>query len=278
MNNSDFYCGAALVPSMPHLHAGNPAQSWHELAAASRDIGTWLRSKEPDLLVVLSTQWFTVLGHQLQMDPNPHGQRIDENWYDYDYGHLQYDLRIDTEFTEIWAQCIEADGFQARRTNYQNFPIDTGIITAHPLIDPDNQIPLALISCNLYAAADDLGSLAAAALRAAQQIGRRIALLAVTGLSSALIQRWIDPGEDRIESAGNEKWDRHILDLLAADKLDEAFALREQYAQEAQVDSQFRALSFLAGSGCLTGPAHVRAYGPIWGTGAAAVNWSNERV
>jgi 2-aminophenol/2-amino-5-chlorophenol 1,6-dioxygenase alpha subunit len=50
-------------------------------------------------------------------------------------------------------------------------------------------------------------------------------------------------------------------------------ALREQYAREASVDSQLRALAFLAGTGCLDAPADVLAYGPVWGTGAAVIHW-----
>lgn len=267
------FAGAALVPGMPHLHAAEPAPSWAELAAATRAAGESIRAARPDALVMLSTQWFTVLGHQLQLDPNPRGTRVDENWYAYDYGELRYDLRVDVELTERWAQEIEADGLQARRTRYDDFPIDTGVVVAQPLLDPDGELPLALVSCNLYAAAEDLAGIAAAALRAAEATGRRVAFVAVSGLSSALTQRWIAPDEDAIGAAGNERWDRRVLDMLAAGRLDEVLALREEYAREASVDSQLRALAFLAGTGCLDRPADVLAYGPVWGTGAAVIHW-----
>jgi 2-aminophenol/2-amino-5-chlorophenol 1,6-dioxygenase alpha subunit len=95
----------------------------------------------------------------------------------------------------------------------------------------------------------------------------------VSGLSSGLIQRWIEPAEDRFEDAGHDAWNRRVLDLLAAGRMDEVLALRERYAREAQADSQFRALAFLAGSGACEGPARVLEYGPVWGTGAAVVTW-----
>ncbi len=269
--------GAALVPGMPQLLAREPAPSWRELAQATRAAGEALRAAKPDVLVILSTQWFTVLGHQLQMDPNPSGTRVDENWYAYDYGTLSYDLRVDTEFTERWAQEIEAHGFQARRTHYEHFPIDTGVVVAQPLLDPAGTLPVALISTNLYADVSDIADLAACALRAAAATGRSAAFVAVSGLSSGLTQRWIEPREDRIENAEHERWNRRMLDLLAGGRLDEALALSTEYAGAAQVDSQFRALAFLAGTGCLAGSADVRAYGPIWGTGAAVVSWSDPR-
>jgi len=269
--------GAAIVPGMPHLLAGDPAPSWRELAEATRRTGADLRALKPDVLVVLSTQWFTVLGHQVQLDPHPHGTRVDENWYAYDYGTLAYDLRMDVPFSEAWADAIDAAGLQARRTRYDGFPIDTGVITAQPLLDPDSALPIAQVSTNLYADAEDLSTLGACALRAAAATGRSVAFVAISGLSSGLIQRWIEPAEDRFEDPEQDRWNRRMLDLLAAGRVTDALQASTDYAREAQADSQFRALAFLAGTGCLTGPADVRAYGPIWGTGAAVIHWPTDR-
>ena len=269
--------GAAIVPGMPQLLAGDPAPSWRELSEQTRRTGEDLRAAKPDVLVVLSTQWFTVLGHQVQLDPNPRGTRVDENWYAYDYGTLDYDLAVDVPFSEAWADAIDDAGLQARRTRYDGFPIDTGVITAKPLLDPDGRLPIAQVSTNLYADPADLSTLGAAALRAAAATGRSVAFVAISGLSSGLIQRWIEPHEDRFEDDGQDRWNRRMLDLLAAGKLTEALEQSTHYAREAQADSQFRALAFLAGTGCLAGNADVRAYGPVWGTGAAVVHWPMNR-
>jgi 2-aminophenol/2-amino-5-chlorophenol 1,6-dioxygenase subunit alpha len=265
--------GAAMVPGMPQLLAAEPAPSWKLLADAARQAGRDLRAAGPDAFVVLSTQWFTVLGHQFQVDPNPRGGHVDENWYAYDYGTLDYDLRVDVELAEAWACQAEDMGFQARRTRYDGFPVDTGTVVAGKLVDPDRSRPIALVSCNLYAAAGDLGRIAEAAALAAGKLGRRVAFVAVSGLSSGLIQRWIEPAEDRFEDAGHDAWNRRVLDLLAAGRTGEVLALREEYAREAQADSQLRALAFLAGSGACDRPARVLEYGPVWGTGAAVVTW-----
>ncbi len=270
------FAGAALVPGMPQLLTNGPAApSWTSLADAARDVGDRLRDAGAETLVVLSTQWFTVLGHQLQLRPRLRGRRVDENWYAYDYGTLDYDLQIDTELTERWAVEVEDAGLQARRTSYDDFPIDTGTLVADALLN--DGLPVALVSCNLYAGADAIATLAGGALRAADAVGRRVAFIAVTGLSSGLIQRWIEPAEDAIEQPEHERWDRRMLGLLSDGRLDQALAAREEYARAAQADSQLRGLAFLAGTGCLDGAADVCAYGPIWGTGAAVVHWSNRR-
>ncbi|MDX6742775.1 hypothetical protein [Actinocorallia sp. A-T 12471] len=271
---TDAFAGAVLLPGMPQLAAETPAPVWAELAAEAGAVGEALRASGAETLVVLSTQWFTVLGHQVQLDARLRGTRVDENWYDFDYGTLPYDLRTDVDLAEQWAVEIERTGLEARRTSYEHFPIDTGMIVATRLLDPAGTLPVAQVSCNLYAGVDAIGRLGRAVMAAAAQVGRRVALVAVSGLSSGLTQRWIEPDEDRLETPEHEAWDRRVLGLLAEGRLDEVMALREQYAREAQADSQLRALAFLEGSGTIGGPADVRAYGPLWGTGGAVVHWA----
>ena len=263
--------GGALLPGMPHLLAGEPAPSWAALASAARDVGERLRRLEPDVVLLLSTQWFTVLGHQFQCDPNPRGEHVDENWYAYDYGHLRYNLAVDTDLAHAWADRIDAAGLQARRTRYTGFPVDTGTVTAAALLGP---FPLAMVSCNLYADPDVLAPVAAAGVAAAGD--RRVAVVAVSGLSSVLIPRWITPAEDRIAEPEHDRWNRKVLDALVAG--DDVAPLRAEFTRAAQADSQFRAHAFLAGSGVVDGPGEVLAYGPVWGTGAAVVWWPAEEM
>jgi 2-aminophenol/2-amino-5-chlorophenol 1,6-dioxygenase alpha subunit len=257
---------------MPHLRAAEPAPSWKRLGEAVQTLGSLLASARLDALLWMSTQWFTVLGHQFQLDPNPTGTRVDENWYGFDFGRIDYDLRVDCELAARWAEEAEAAGLQARRIRYDGFPIDTGTVAAAALFGPAGRLPMAMVSCNLYADAAAMGRIGAAGARAAEGLGRRVAVVAVSGLSSGLIQRWISPDEDDIDP-DHDRWNQRILDLLVAGDLDEAMRLRAEYATAAQADSQLRALAFLAGTGALTGPAEVVDYGHVWGTGAAVIAW-----
>lgn len=262
---------AALVPGMPQLLARDAAVAWGELAAGAREVGERLRALRVDTVLLLSTQWFTVLGHQVQCDPHLHGTRTDENWYAYDYGRLRYDVAVDAELAHGWADAIDAAGMQARRTRYDGFPVDTGTVTASRLLDPGPRASFrwAMVSCNLYADPSALAAVAAAGVSAAAALGRRVAVVAVSGLSSGLTPRWISPAEDRFEIGEHDRWNRLVLDALRAG----AEVPRAEYARAAQADSQFRAHAFLTGSGAARGPAEVLAYGPVWGTGAAVVWW-----
>ncbi len=260
---------AALVPGMPHLLARDPAPSWAELAAATRKVGDRLRALDVETVLLLSTQWFTVLGHQVQCDARLRGTRTDENWYRYDYGQVVHDLAVDVELAHAWADAIDAAGMQARRTRYDGFPVDTGTVTASRLLDPDGAGRWAMVSCNLYADPSAMGEVAAAGVRAAD--GRRVAVVAVSGLSSGLIPRWISPSEDRFADPDHDRWNRKVLDAIRAGS--GVAELREEFSRAAQADSRFRAHAFLAGSGAVDGPGEVLAYGPVWGTGAAVVWW-----
>lgn len=283
--------GAALVPGMPHLLAGSvtttghrgaattgrggdAARSWKALAEGVREVGRRLAAAKPDVVLTLSTQWFTVLGHQVQMDPRPHGHHIDENWYAYPWGHVDYDLPMDTELAVAWADAIDDAGYQARRTHYDGFPIDIGTIVARRLADPDGRIPGAQVSCNLYAPPEAMGELAALGVEVAAAQGKRVAVVVVSGLSAGLIQRWITPDEDHMLTPEHDRWNRRILDLLVDGDADAVMAEREAWAAEATVDAQGRGLAFLHGAGVLGTPAELIEYGPIWGTGAAVLHWT----
>lgn len=273
MSISTSFAGAVLVPGMPQLLDRQPPPVWADLADSARAAGERLGAAGAEALVVISTQWFTVLGHQVQVDERLSGTRVDENWYDFDYGTMHYDISTDVELAEQWATEIEAGGLESRRTRYDHFPVDTGVILADQLLNPQGRLPLTQVSCNLYAGVEDIATLGKAAIRAAEKVGRRVGLVAVSGLSSALTQRWIEPHEDRVEEPSYEEWDRRILGLLEAGDLAQVMELREEYARAAQADSQLRALAFLQGSEQLTKPADVLAYGPLWGTGGAVVHW-----
>lgn len=264
---------AALVPGMPHMLAADAAPSWSALGDAVRRTGDRLRAAGVQTVVMVSTQWFTVLGHQVQTDPHLVGEHCDENWYRYDFGRQRYDITVDTEFALCWADAIDARGMQSRRTRYAGFPVDNGTITAMNLLDPGHGFGLALVSCNLYAGADAMRELGEAAAATAGRLGRRVGVVVVSGLSSGLTQRWIAPAEDRV-GEGHEAWDRRVLDLVVDRKHDDVLGLREEYAHAAQVDSQLRVYPFLVGAGVgALESCELLGYGPIWGTGAAVVNW-----
>lgn len=267
---------AAFVPGQPHLLARKPAPGWRDLADATRALGDKLRAAGVESLMVVSTQWVSVLGLQVQTRPLLEGTRIDENWHSYDFGEIDYRIETDIALTETWGDALRGAGFQVRPVDYDHFPVDTGLVTAMKLLDPAGAWPVAQVSLNLYGSEGSVRQLGAAAVRAAGEVGRKVAVVGISSLSSRPIRSWIEPGEDRIFAPSDDSWNRRILDMLAAGDAEAVFDVREKYVSAAVVDSQFRALSFLHGAINLNRPAEVMAYAPVWGMGAAVLAWNGD--
>lgn len=265
--------GAAFVPGLPHLLAGRPANGWMDLRHATEQLGRDLRAAGAETLMLVSTQWYSVLGLQVQMRPHLHGTRVDENWYTHDFGTLDFRLNTDTELASAWLTTLQGAGFQARPTDYPDFPIDTGCITAMRLLDPANQMRVAQVSLNLYGTPESVELVGRAAAEAARTTGRKVAVVAISALSSQPLNVFIGPGQDRIANPGHERWNRRILDLLAKGDVAEVFRLRADFARQAAADSQLRALSYLHGAVDIAVPADIRAYAPVWGMGATTICW-----
>lgn len=269
--------GIGLIPGLPHLLARDPAPSWEQLAGAAREMGEEWRAAGAEALMVMSTQWFTVLGHNFQARPQLRGTYVDENWYAYDYGTFDYEIETADALVRGWGGEAAADGFQVHMTDYEGFPIDTGSLVAQRLLDPQRNLPMAIMSCNLYAAAGDMERLGHAGARAAAGLDLKVACVAVSGLSGGWTNRWIEPREDEVSSPAHDAWNRRMLEWLEAGDSATALAERERYSEESEVDSQLRALPLIEGWAGTLGPAQIRSYGPVWGTGAAVVSWNKQQ-
>src|ERR1041385_8679586 len=72
-----------VVPGQPHiLLAPKKNPGWQELNNAYKRVGEQIASSGAELMLVYSTQWFSVIGHLMQVDPNPEWVLVDQNWYE----------------------------------------------------------------------------------------------------------------------------------------------------------------------------------------------------
>lgn len=261
-----------LVPPRPHpLLAPEKAPGWGRLRAAYERVAAEIADLEPDLLLIFSTRWVSIIGHQMQADPNPKFWVVDEDFHE--LGTLHYDLRIDADFAAAYRDAAAARGLTARTVAYEGFPVDVGSITALRLLDPEGRIPAGIVSCNMYSDRAETLVLGKAAADAVAASGKRVVAVAVSALSNRMFTEWIDPAEDRIHSAKDDEWNRKILELLAAGRLEDVSQLAREFSRQANGDSKLKALWWLAS---LMGQSNdyrgeVHAYEALWGTGAALV-------
>lgn len=266
-----------IMPGMPHVMLPTESASRSELRNACRVAGANAQEARPDVLVIFSTQWVSVLGHLVQARANPTGLHVDENWYD--LGNLPYDFRTDLELARRTIDLGTAAGLQVRPVDYEGFPVDTGTLVALNFLNPQSEIPIVCVSCNIYSGRDEELKLGQAAADAVRALGRRAVVVASTGLSGHYFTREITDDEDRIVNDEDDAGNRKLLDLMAAGKCMDAMDLVPEYAAKTGADMQFKSYYWLMGAigfgrpnGKVSGK--VLGYGSIWGSGAAVVEFA----
>ena len=264
--------GGFVAPGKPHILLApekNPNwQSMHDSFAKARED---ILALEPDLLLLYSSQWPSIIGHQIQAEPTPKWRLVDQDFHA--LGTVHYELRMDTEFANVYNDTAKARGLTSRTVAYRGFPIDTGTVVALQLLNPDNAIPACVVSCNMYADRSETVVLGKAALDAIKKTGKHVVAIAVTALSNRMWTTWIDPAEDKIHSRKDDEWNRKLLELLDEGRLEDVSQLARQFSAQANADSKLKAVWWL--SACLgetngfTGK--IYDYQPVWGSGAALV-------
>src|SRR5262245_10691142 len=133
---------AYLVPGLPHLVSNQAVESWEALRRALRQAGERIKASQPDVLVLYSTQWISVLGHSFQTNPNPKGLHVDENWYE--MGDFPFNLRVDTALGTRAAEIASSFGLATKTVNYRGCTLDTGTLVALHFLDPYDAVPVAV--------------------------------------------------------------------------------------------------------------------------------------
>ncbi len=263
-----------MVPGLPHLLAAEQSPQGEELRQAYGRVGKEIAASEAEVILYFSSQWFSVLGTMVQGRREISGKQVDGNWHH--LGTLPYHFIIDTSLAELCCQEISASGVPAKLIDYQGFPVDTGCIVAQTLLNPDARLASAIVSFNIYSNEAAMVALGEACRQAVEQHGKKVAVVVVSGLSQHFFTEPMDPRADAIYSAGDDQWNRRILDLMEQGKLDEVVALCPEFAQEAAADLGFKAICWLRGM-CAANPlasAAVYSYQAIWGTGAGVCKFT----
>lgn len=261
---------AFLVPGnpLPLLREDNPP--WGALAVAARAAGRALAASKPDVLLIYSTQWITVLDELWQTRPHSTGLHVDENWYE--YGDLQMDLRADVDLANACIAAANAAGVRSKPVDYDSFPIDTGTIVAGAFLNPDGHIPAVIAANNLYhdfAKTEGLGRLAA---QQADLQGKRAAVIGIGGLSANYFDKDIDLAQDHIVNVSDDEANRALL----ADMEGGSAKLRpaiERYTGAVKADMGMKHLAWVLGAIGDYSSATVHGYGATYGAGAAIVEF-----
>ena len=264
-----------VVPVHPHtVLAPEKNEGWSKLRAAYDEAADIITNSGADLLIIYSTTWPSIIGHQMISDPNPEWVMVDHDFHD--LGSINYSFNIDAEFAAQWNGENHSRGLQSRCVNYRGFPIDVGSVVALTLLNPDNKIPAVIVSSNVYADRSETTVLAKACRDLVKKTGRKAVAITAMSLSNRMFTEHIDAKDDRIHSLKDDEWNRKILEFLTEGRLEDVGQLSRTIQQQIRVQKvvNFKPMWWLSAMNenrnDLTG--EVLAYEAIHGAGCAVVH------
>lgn len=264
---------AVWVPGLPHILRPDKSAHWARCALAMEAVGQRVQEEKFERIVVFSTQWLSVLGTSFQAHPHPRGIHVDDNWYE--LGDLPFNFSCDGDLVKGFSGRLESQGLPAKTVNFEGFPVDTGTIVALRFLNPQGLIPVSVVSSWVYATADTAFRLGETMKQVASEAKHKTLFVAVSALSARFATHEIDPERDAIDpSFSDNRWNQQVLSQWERGDLGATKMIADQYAKEAKADMGFHAFHWLHG---VVGQKQVHGrishYGPIWGTGAAVVEF-----
>ena len=264
-----------VVPVHPHtVLAPEKNEGWAKLRNAYDEAAKRIEDSGADLLIIYSTTWPSVIGHQIQADPNPQWVMVDHDFHD--LGSINYSFNIDAEFANEWNQANKQRGLQSRTVAYKGFPIDVGSVVALTLLNPENKITAVIVSSNVYSNRSETTVLAKACLDVIKRTGRKAVAVTAMSLSNRMFTENIDPKDDRIHSLKDDEWNRKILEFLSEGRLEDVSQLSRTIHRQIRVQKvvTFKPMWWLSAMNGnrnnLTG--EVLAYEALHGAGGAVIH------
>jgi 2-aminophenol/2-amino-5-chlorophenol 1,6-dioxygenase subunit alpha len=264
---------SAIVPTFPHpLFLSSEENQSNDLKNGYEDLRTRINELSIDLLLIYSTQWVSVLGHQIQGRTNLEDVFVDQDFHQ--LGSYHYKLGFHEDFAKSYAESCTRRGLAARVVNYQGFPIDSGTLTALNQLNPENKMSASLVSCNMYSDRSETVVLGKAALDAVKSCGLKVAAVAVTGLSRRFMPLKNKGGGNSVSLTRDQEWNDKIIEMLRLGRLEDVAQLARRFDKEARADQRFKAIWWLA---ALAGEHNrfkgtLHAYSAVQGCGSAVMS------
>lgn len=295
MSGSGKIIAGVLAPHPPHLvYASNPPENeprseggWEVLRWGYERLRKSLSdpAKKPDVILVHSPHWMTVVGHHVLGLPRFQGLSVDPI-----FPHLfrfQYDIKVDVDLSLMIAEEGKKEGLITKVMKNPDFRLDYGAITSCYLTNPSFDIPIVAISSNNspYYFSNEVGQhqmekLGRATARAIARSGKRAVLLASNSMSHRHFTTEPEIPEDmsheHIYHHGQYLWDMEILKLMREGRTRELIDSLPEFMDMASAEVKAGALTWmLAALGFPSYNAEVHAYGTVIGTGNAIVEWDH---
>tara|TARA_B100000959_G_scaffold273781_1_gene324725 strand:+ start:939 stop:1862 length:924 start_codon:yes stop_codon:yes gene_type:complete len=230
MSGAEILFGIYCPPHPQPLLSPDANEGYGRLRDAYEACREKIEESEADIILIYSTTWASIIGHQIQAHPEPEWVHVDDDFHF--LGSMPYKFRMDADFAEGYREAAEARGLHSRTVSYDGFPIDTGSVVALKLLNPENRIPACIVSSNMYANRAETIVLGKAARDTLESQGKKAVVVVVSSLSNRMFTEHIEPSEDKIHSPKDDEWNRKILEFFADGRLEDLSQLsREIHGQ-----------------------------------------------
>ena len=292
-NSSGGIIGGWLAPHPPHLVYGeNPPQNeprsrggWENLRWAYDACRAKIKAQKPDVILVHSPHWQTVVGHHVLCVPELKGLSVDPI-----FPHLfrfKFGMTVDCNLARSIATEGRALGLTMKTMEVPEFRVDYGTIVTLHMMNPDWDIPVVAISANnspyFYddeTAQDEMEKLGEATRQAIIKTGRRAVLAASVTLSHLHFSKEPNPelpedmSKEHVFSQKQYEWDMRVIDLLRRGDLAGYKKILPDFMRETFAEVKAGSLTWmLSAMGNPSIPAKFHGYGTVIGTGNAVMEW-----
>lgn len=284
-----------LAPHPPHLVYGeNPPQNepkseggWEVLRWGYERCRKNILEQKPDVLIVHSPHWQTIIGHHLLGLERFKGLSVDPI-----FPHIfryNYDLKVDVELAQMIAQEGKEIGLITKMMTNPDFRVDYGTITTLHLMNPNWDIPIISISSNNspYYFSNEVGQkemlkLGQATKKAVEKSGKRAVLLASNSLSHRhfVTESEIpeDMSKEHVYNHAQYLWDMEVIKMMKEGRCQELLDIMSEFIDMSSAEVKAGALAWMLSALDIPSyPAEVHAYGTVIGTGNAVVEWNHEK-
>jgi 2-aminophenol/2-amino-5-chlorophenol 1,6-dioxygenase beta subunit len=280
-----------LAPHPPHLVYADAAPQnevhgscgWESLRWGYAACREKLAALKPEVLLVHSPHWQTIVGHHVIAVDRLKGLAVDPI-----FPHIfryHYDVQIEVPLAKSIAEEAAAEGLETALMTNPDFCVDYGSVTSLHMVNPQWNLPVVVLSANnspyyfsTTKGLQEMMKLGEATRRAIEKSGKRCVLLASNSLSHrhfteepAVIE---DMAAEHIYHHSHYQWDMRVLRLMQEGRSKEVLDLLPEYIDATAAEVKAGALSWmLSAMGLPTYPAEVHGYGTVIGTGNAVVGW-----
>lgn len=264
-----------LVPGLPHLLLKPDANpGWKKVRQAMEEVRKEIEASDADVLMIYSTYWPSVIGHQILARPMSEWVHVDEQFHA--LGSMPYKIKGDPALAQAYVEAATKRNLHARPIDYHGFPIDTGSVVVSNIVNPNNRLPTVIVSSNVYSDRAETIVLGKAAHDALVKQNKKAIAIVVSSLSNRIHEKKVAPAEDKIHSLKDQEWNQKFLEFLADGRLEDVSQLSRQFHKEARVNkvANFKPFWWLA---AIMGQTNlyvgdVKEYQPVYGSGAAVVS------